>query len=279
MLATLIIVFREMIEAGLVIGIVLAATRGVPRRGAFVGGGVAGGTLCACLIAAFAGTIASAMQGVGQEIFNATILLLAVLMLGWHNVWMARHGRMLAAEMRAVGEAVTRGRKSLLALSFVVGIAVLREGSEVVLFLYGIAASGGSSALAMLLGGLLGVLLGAAVSAVMYLGLVRIPMRRLFMVTSALITLLAAGLAAQAAKFLQQAGIINVMRRKLWDSSDILSDNSLVGQALHVLVGYTDKPNGLQLIVYALTLATITLLMRRFGKIPSPVTSPAPSAN
>ena len=40
MLASLIIVFREVFEAGLIVGIVLAATRGVPRRGTFIAGGV-----------------------------------------------------------------------------------------------------------------------------------------------------------------------------------------------------------------------------------------------
>ena len=56
-------------------------------------------------------------------------------MLTWHNVWMARHGRELASEVRAVGQAVAEGSKSLFALAVVVGVAVLREGSEVALFL------------------------------------------------------------------------------------------------------------------------------------------------
>lgn len=266
MLATLVIVFREMIEAGLVIGIVLAATRTVPRRTAYVSGGVVAGVLGACLIAAFAGSIAAAMQGMGQEIFNASILLLAVLMLGWHNIWMAQHGRVIASEMKTLGAEVRTGKKSLLALAAVVAIAVLREGSEVVLFLYGILASENSTVGSMLLGGLLGVVLGGAMSALIYYGLMRIPVRHLFAVTSGLITLLAAGLAAQAAKFLQQGGVISIFQKKLWDTSGILSDSSIVGKALHVLVGYTDRPNGLQLLVYVLTCAVITLLMKRVAK-------------
>ena len=58
---------------------------------------------------------------------------------------MARHGRELAAELRAAGEAVAAGSKSLAALAVVVAIAVLREGSEVVLFLYGVAAAQGGA--------------------------------------------------------------------------------------------------------------------------------------
>ena len=76
---------------------------------------------------------------------------IAVVMLMWHNAWMARHGREIAAEMRNIGIAVSEGAKPLTALAIVVGLAVLREGSEVVLFLYGIFASGTSGA-ALLVG-------------------------------------------------------------------------------------------------------------------------------
>ena len=161
MLAALIIVFREVIEAGLIVGIVMAATRGVPRRGRWVAFGVAGGVLGACLVAAFAGELAAMFQGNGQELFDASILMLAVCMLTWHNVWMASHGRQMAAELKSVGAEVVSGKRTLGALAIVVGVAVLREGSEVVLFLYGIASQGGTSNAAMVAGGGLGLLAGA----------------------------------------------------------------------------------------------------------------------
>ena len=135
MLAALIIVFREVFEAGLIIGIVLAVTRTVPHRNRWIGGGVLVGVLAACVVAIFAGALSNLFAGMGQELFNAAILSVAVVMLTWHNVWMARHGAELAGELRAAGRAVLDGSKSLLALAVVVGVAVLREGSEVVLFL------------------------------------------------------------------------------------------------------------------------------------------------
>src|SRR5512146_1329198 len=195
MLATLVIVFREVIEAGLIVGIVLAATQGVFRRGLWVSYGVAAGVLGACIVAAFAGELASLFEGSGQEIFNATILLLAVCMLTWHNVWMAGHGREMAREMKAVGAEVSSGQRSLAALAIVVGVAVLREGAEVVVVVDGIASQGGTSQAAMLAGGALGLLAGAGVSTLMFLGLLQIPASRLFNVTAWLITLLAAGMA------------------------------------------------------------------------------------
>jgi high-affinity iron transporter len=269
MLATLIIVFREVIEAGLVVGIVLAATRGVQHRALWVGYGIVGGIAGACLVAAFASTISSAVQGVGQELFDATILLAAVLMLTWHNVWMARHGREIAIHIRNIGEAVTTGQRPLFALSIVVGIAVLREGSEIVLFLYGIAVSGNDMAATMAIGGTLGLALGITLGAVTYFGLVRIPNRYLFMITGWLITMLAAGMAAQAVAFLQQAQIITEFSQVIWNTSGYLSESSLGGKVLHTLIGYTDRPTEMQMIAFLITVSAIVTLMRLFGDSPA----------
>jgi high-affinity iron transporter len=261
-LPSLLIVFREVFEAGLIIGIVMAVTSGVAGRARWVAAGVAAGVLGACLVALFASGLSQLFGGSGQELFNAGILGFAVLMLGWHNVWMSRHGRELAADMRAAGEAVVAGSKSLAALSLVVTIAVLREGSEVVLFLYGVAAAEGGASLGMLIGGAIGLALGAFVCLLTYLGLITIPMKYLFSVTSTLIALLAAGMAAQAIAFLQQADILTAFDQTVWDTSWILSDESFLGRALHTLIGYVDQPTAMQLIVYAATLAVIAVLMK-----------------
>ena len=265
MLGALIIVFREAIEAGIIVGIVMAVTKGVPGSRLMAGAGVAAGVLGACLVAAFAGAIADALNGVGQELFNAAILSLAVCMLAWHNVWMASHGRELAAEARRLGQEVRSGARSLVALAIVVAVAVMREGSEVVLFLYGLAAAGGATSRELLIGSLLGLAAGVAVSAATYFGLATIPARRLFAVTSALIAFLAAGLASQAASFFQQAGVVTIGSDTAWDTSAILSDASLIGRVLHTLVGYSDQPSGLQAVVYAATLTAILTLSKAFA--------------
>ena len=270
MLGALIIVFREAIEAGLIVGIVLAATKGVPRRGLWVACGVLSGALGACIVAAFAGRLAGLFQGTGQELFNASVLALAVGMLTWHNVWMSAHGREIAAEMKHVGAAVASGERTLTALAIVVGVAVLREGSEVVLFLYGIASQGGTSNMALLAGGGLGLVAGALVSALMYFGLLAIPTGRLFAVTSALITLLAAGMASQSVLFLQQGGYLDVLTTPVWDTSWLLPQEGpgvagIVGRMLHTLIGYSDSPDGAQLIAYAGTVLAIGALMRVAG--------------
>jgi high-affinity iron transporter len=279
MLATAIIVFREVLEASLVVGIVLAASRGVPRRGVWVASGIAAGILGAALVAAGAGTIAAAVNGIGQELFNATILFTAVAMLGWHNIWMNRHGRELAAAAAMLGKAVVGGNRPLYALALVVGIAVLREGSEIVLFLYGVAIVSAAGGLSMLGGGILGLAGGAAIGALIYLGLLAIPLRRLFTVTSWLILLLAAGMASQGAAFLMQANLLPSLGNELWDTSSILSERSVLGLLLHVLIGYSAQPAGIQVVFYLATLLGILALTRVMGRVrPSTPSRPVAAA-
>ena len=274
MLGSLIIVFREVIEAGIIVGIMLAVTKGVPGHRRWIATGVGAGIAGAALLAVFADQTSNALAGIGQELFNAGILIVAVIMLAWHNIWMARHGRELAAQMKEVGDAVAKGSRSLAAVAIVVAVAVLREGSEIVLFLYGLVLAGGSSAWGLVAGGLIGLLLGCGVTALTFLGLVKIPSRYLFGVTTFLITFLAAGLAAQCVVFLQQAGVVTALEDTVWDTSAILSDRSLIGRMLHTLIGYTDQPSGMQLLVYALTLIMIFGLTKAFGP-PPPTKQPA----
>jgi len=204
--------------------------------------------------------------------------LTAVAMLGWHNIWMNRHGRELAAAAATLGKAVLGRSRPLYALALVVGIAVLREGSEAVLFLYGIAIASGAGALSILGGGLLGLAGGAAIGAVIYFGLLAIPLRRLFAVTSWLILLLAAGMASQGAAFLMQANLLPTLGNELWDTSSILSERSPLGVLLHVLIGYSAQPAGIQVVFYLVTLLVIGTLMRVTGRPAAPA-QPAAAAS
>src|SRR4249919_3255898 len=109
MFATAILVFREVLEAALIISIVCAATRGLPGRGRWVSAGIGLGVAGAVLLALGADQVANAAEGMGQELLNAGVLAAAVLMLAWHAIWMSRHGRELALQMKSVGAAVVEG--------------------------------------------------------------------------------------------------------------------------------------------------------------------------
>lgn len=277
MLATAIVVFREVLEAALVVSIVLAAAKGVAGRGRWVSFGIVLGVAGACLVASFASVIAGAVHGRGQEFLNAGILLVAVAMLGWHNIWMSKHGKELARHVSAVGRDVASGRKPLSLLMIVVLVAVLREGSEVVLFTYGIYASG-AQGIPMLIGGAGGMLAGAAAGILLYKGLLRIPTRHLFTVTGWMILLLAAGMAADAAGFLTQAGVLPAIKSGVWNTSWLLTEQSIPGRLLHILVGYTQRPSAMQIIFYILTLGSIASLMRIMNRPqPAPAREQEPS--
>src|SRR5262249_57827411 len=136
------IVLREVLEAGLIIGIVLAATRGLPGRGRWVTLGILAGVAGAGVVALFAEAIADSFEGSGQELLNASVLSAAVLMLMWHNAWMARHGREMAAHMKRPGTDLSAGTRPMTMLAAGVGLAGVREGAEIVLFVYGVVATG-----------------------------------------------------------------------------------------------------------------------------------------
>ncbi|ARL89483.1 iron permease [Burkholderia pseudomallei] len=278
MLSTAVIVFREVLEAALVVSIVLAATKGVPGRAWWVSAGLLGGVVGAAFIAAFADVVSAWASGMGQEVFNAGVMFVATIMLAWHSIWMSKHGREMAQQLSQVGRAVAAGSRPLTGLAIVVGVAVLREGSEAVLFLYGIAAGDPGQAPQMIAGGALGVLGGVGLGAGMYAGLLQIPLQRLFSVTNALIVLLAAGMASQGTGFLVSAGWLPSWGDTVWDTSWLLKESSVVGKMLHTLVGYTARPAGIQIVAYVATLLVIVLLARRVARKQAIVARPTRAA-
>ena len=262
MFGTAIIVFREVLEASIIIGIVSAATQNVPGSRRWLVAGLLVGLVGSGVVAASADVIGSFASGIGQELFNAIVLGIAVLMLAWHNIWMSSHGAALAASARSVGSDIRDGRSECSVLMLIVGLAVLREGSETVLFLYGIAASESGGKSSMMFGGMVGLLLGIAVGYTIFAGLLRIPMRWFFTATSVLVLLLAAGMASQAAHFLIQADLLPSLAAPLWDTSTVLPENGLLGMLLHGLIGYDSRPAGMQIVFYLAALLAIIAGMK-----------------
>ena len=251
MFGAALIVFRESLEAALIIGVMAAATRGVIWRGRWITGGLLAGLLGSALVASSMGAISNLASGVGQELFNAGVMSLAVCMLAWHNIWMANHGREMAVRAQDTALAIKQGA---------------REGSETVLFLYGLASSDADGLRTTLIGAVVGVGAGALVGALLYLGLLRIPLRWFFSVTAVLVLLLAASMASQVARSLVQADIIPSLGAPVWDSSSLLSQSSPMGTLLHGLVGYDARPAGVQIVFYLVALLGIGCAMVWVGR-------------
>ena len=272
MLGSAIIVFRETLEAALIIGIIAAATRAVPSRKSWILLGIGSGILGSLIVASLTGRIAEMAEGTGQELFNAGILGLAALMLAWHNIWMARHGAQMARDAKQLGQDVASGNREMSALALVVALAILREGSETALFLYGLIRGGEEGLVAVSGGGAIGLALGVAAGYGLYAGFLRIPVRLFFSTTSGLVLLLAAAMASQMARFLVQADLLPSLMDPLWDSSWLLDNASLAGRVLHTLVGYEALPSGIQAVFY---LATVLLIVTgmRFAHVRPPQVS------
>jgi high-affinity iron transporter len=264
MLGSAIIVFREALEAALIIGIIAVATRGLKSRNFLLLVGTGAGVVGSLIVASLTGQIAELAEGAGQELFNAGILGLAASMLAWHNIWMARHGMQLAKDARQLGLDVTSGDREMSALAAVVALAVLREGSETALFLYGLLTGGEETLATVLGGGAIGLLAGGLAGYGLYAGFVRIPTRMFFSATSGLILLLAAAMASQAARFLVQADVVPSLADPLWNTSWLLDNGSLLGRFLHTLAGYEAMPSGIQVVFYSATLVLILTGMRAF---------------
>ena len=266
MVGIALVVFREVFEIALVIGILMAATKGLPGRRRWIWVGLLLGTLGAGLIAFFADSISQAAEGMGQEMFNAAILLCAAALIGWTTLWMTRHGQYVTQEFKKIGVELTKGNKPVYSLAIVVALAVLREGAEVVMFTYS-AFITGESVLHLILGGLSGAGAGALAGVILYYGLSKVPTGKIFTVISWLLTFLVAGMVVQAFGYLTAAGKVPEIISTVWDTSGFIARGSLLGQALHALVGYTDRPSGIQIIVYLITIGGFVLLLRTYGKM------------
>ncbi len=265
MIQSFIILFREVLEIAIILTIIMAATRGVPLRGRFVVMGLLGGAAGAGVIAIFANNIADAMDGVGQELFNAGILAVAVLMIGWTVVWMQTHGREIANKMKQVGKAVSDGDASLYSLAVVVSLAMWREGAEIVLFMTGIISTAQESIFAIILGGLAGASAATAIGILLYFGLIKLSTKHLFSVTSWLLVFLASGMSAGVAGYLNAADKLPALGQ-MWDSGWLLSQDSVLGKILHAMLGYSERPSGMQLLFFLGTFAIILTLQKFITK-------------
>ncbi|MBI3420120.1 MAG: FTR1 family protein [Proteobacteria bacterium] len=259
MFAAAIVVFREVLEAALVVCVILAAVRGVTGAFRMIFGGMGLGVLGSMAVALFTEGLASAFAGNGQEIFAAVILFTVVALLTWHIVWMQKHGREMVHDMHKIGAEVREGKRPIIVLAGVVALAVMREGSEVVLFLEGLIQS--NHAPGVLAGFFLGLAGGVACGAILYWGFLKLPVAQMFRLTNVLLALIASGMAAKGAGKLIQAGYLPSLLDPVWDSSAALPEDGVIGQFLSALVGYMATPSAMQLIFYGVCLSLISALV------------------
>ena len=246
-----IFVLREVFEIALILSVVLAATRGISGRLPYISIGFAGGILGAALIALFTKNISMMADGMGQEILNAGILITAAIMIGWTAIWMRVHGRELAGKLK---DAATD--RSMWIVTFIIALAVFREGAEMVLFSFGAHAQGTSWG-EIFAGGAIGVAGGTVIGTLFYFGMITLFAKHFLNISSILLTFLAAGLAAKGVYYLAMVGLVPEFGYKIWDTSAIIDNESILGESLGVLIGYNATPSGVELMTYTATLVLI----------------------
>lgn len=259
MFATALIVFRETLEAALFVGIIAAATRGVSHRNAWLAGGVSLGVLSSLIVALAMERISELGGGLGQDLFNIIVIVVALLMLAWHCIWVSTHSREIANAAKQLGQSVAENSGSMWALFIAVALAVLREGAETVIFVSGFLTGNNTENHWLTLAEVgMGLFSGAFLGVLIYSGLSRIKTKYFFYVTNTWILIMAGALAARLAQLLAQSGIFDYWSQPLWDTSSIVSMDSFVGMLLKALIGYDAQPSALGIMFYV---GMITLIL------------------
>lgn len=261
MLQIIIVVFREILEISLIVGILTAVTKNIPGRTKWIASGLLIGLTGSAALAFFTDKISETFDGLGQEIFNGIILATAAIMISWTVIWMQKHAKSISGELKHLSKSIKDGKAPLYSLLFVVLFSTLREGAEVVLFAYSSYISGVAID-QIFLGLFIGLSLGISFGFALYFGMLKIFGKYFFMVTTWILIFLASGIMAQAFGFWINADLLPALGNPLWDTSEILSQTSIFGKFLHIFLGYIDRPAGLQLIAYLVNLSVLATALK-----------------
>ena len=243
------VIFREIFEIVLILGIIIAVTNNMPNRKKSIILGFLIGLMSSVIFAFFASKITDFADGLGQEITNAIILFSASFFIGWTILWMQKHAKEIKQNFQKISTEISQGKQSYIMLSFIIALTILREGAEIILFTYGMLASG-QTVFTIALGSLIGFVAGITIGLLIYFSLIKIPLKYFFTITTIMLTLLVAGMFAHAVGYLTAAGYLNQFSNIVWNSSHIISNNSLIGSFLEVTIGYKASPNLAQLTSY-----------------------------
>jgi len=267
MIQTLLIVWRESLEAALVVGILLTyLARSGQRAGMrYVWAGSGAAVLAALLCAAASDSALAGLDPDTQELVHAGILFVAAGVLSWMVLWMHQRARALRGELhRRAEEALARGR--LLGLAVIAFVAVFREGMETVLFLWGVVAQRSDSAgLSLAAAGLAGVALAISTAWLFFRGFAFLQLRTFFQVTGVLLLLVAAGLLASGANKLIALGWLPPLVSQVWNTAWLVRDDSPLGAVLGALAGYRSRPSLLEVLVFAGYLPAMLWALRRMS--------------
>lgn len=259
--ATFLIVFREALEASLIVGIIMTALARLNQYQYLTH--VIASTVVAMVVSFFAGIIlmslTESVQGNVGKIIEGLISLAASSVLTYMVFWMAKQAQKIKSDLEVrVEEVVSRGEFiAIVSLPF---LAVFREGAETVLFLKAVAIQ--NSGAISFGGGISGLALAVALALAIFLGGKRIPLRPFFHYTGILILFIAAGLLAYGIHELQEVGWIPTIIYPVWNINHVINEKEGIGAFLKALFGYNGNPSLVEVVAYAVYLVMIPLFLR-----------------
>ncbi|MEZ8967443.1 FTR1 family protein [Vibrio breoganii] len=262
MFASMAIVSREGFEMVLIITLLLAATNQVKGANKWILLGGIAGVGVSVLLASLALSNAYIASLLKAKLTGAIILILASLLIAWTVIWMKSEGKKIGQKISNID--VSDATSPLLSLSIVAFLTVVREGSEVVLFLLGLMSQSGVSVHSIILGSVFGALEAIVIGVLMYFGLIRVNIGKVFDVFAVIMTFLSAGMAANAVSKLSSIGLVPSLIPQVWNTTPYFDHHTnWLALVMHVVFGYTEKPSLMQLIVYTSTLVVIFALSKR----------------
>lgn len=268
------VVWRESVEALLVIGILdawlRAETRDTGRARLFLWGGVAAGLAFAGLLAAMLVRLGDAVSEEAQLTYTTVVVLVAAALILQMVFWMRKHGRSMKRDLEAqLSIAVIR--RSWWGVFVLALVAVAREGSETVIFLYGILSSGAGDLISGTGAGLFGFALALLSYGLLQAGSRVLSWRLFFRITEVMLLFLACALLMTGIDGLIDLEILPRLSRRLWDSGWLLSDGDATGGFISALTGYRATPNLMELLVFVGYWALVLFAIFRPKRTAAPV--------
>lgn len=265
MSVALLITLRETLEVALIVGIVLAYLKKTGCFGhmRFVWRGVLAGVGLSVVLALVFNLSFGGFEGRAEEIYEGVVMLLAGGLLTWMILWMLKQRANLRVELERKVEAHVRGDHPWGIFALVM-VATAREGIETAIFLQATLVNSGFDS--TMLGAILGMLIAALASFVLFKGIAKVPLRQFFTVSSLLLILFAAGLVAHGLHELQEAGIVPILASQAWDMNGVLNENGVFGSLMKALFGYNGNPAMLEVVAYVGYLVVAGGMWRRLEK-------------
>jgi len=271
MIESFIITFRETLEVALIVGIILSylVRAKQTKYNNIVYIGVASGIVASVIGALLFNYLAGGFTGRAEEIFEGITMLVGALLLTTMILWMMKQKHIAKELEHKVATKISETYK--LGLFLLVFVAVLREGIETVIFL---GATSFVSTNNNLIGALIGVIAAIILGYAIFVGSMKINVKKFFNITSIILILFAAGLVAHGVHEFQEAGVIPTVIEHVWDinpevnpngSYPLLHEKGYVGSILKGLLGYNGDPSLIEVLSYLVYLVIVFVLWRNIG--------------